>query len=88
MILAYLYRSGQHKRKSSQCAVLVTPDGERSFAYMDGASWDLSPSDLDMDALKSCRMIVNEIYMFGFGAGSDLPRAVVESVQQTKHRTS
>jgi sugar/nucleoside kinase (ribokinase family) len=70
--------------ESSQCAVLVTPDGERSFAYMDGASWSLSPKDLDMEALKSARMLVNEIYMFGFGVNNDLPKAVIEIVQQHK----
>lgn len=71
-------------KESSQCAVLVTPDGERSFAYMDGASWDLMPDDLDMDALKSCRMLVNEIYMFGFGKERNFAKAVIESVQQNK----
>lgn len=56
--------------ESSQCAVLVTPDGERSFAYMDGASWRLSADDIDENVLRAARMIYIEIYLFEFGDGS------------------
>ncbi len=56
--------------ESSQCAVLVTPDGERSFAYMDGASWDLSAGDIDEHVLRAARMIYTEIYLFEFGGGA------------------
>jgi sugar/nucleoside kinase (ribokinase family) len=71
-------------KESSQCAVLVTPDGERSFAYMDGASWNLSSKDIDVKSLASARMVVSEIYMFGFGQDAEVARCVFESVQTNK----
>ncbi len=57
-------------KESSQCAVLVTPDGERSFAYMDGASWALSAADIDIAMLRAAKMIYTEIYLFEFDGGS------------------
>ena len=71
--------------ESSQCAVLVTPDGERSFAYTHGASWDLSTGDIDSDALAQADMLVTEIYMFEFGKNNEIAKMVFESVQ--KHKT-
>jgi len=71
-------------QESSQCAVLVTPDGERSFAYTMGASWDLNASDLDKDAMAKAAMIVTEIYMFEFGQNSEVAKLVVESAQANK----
>lgn len=70
--------------ESSQCAVLVTPDGERSFAYTHGASWDLSPGDLDTDTLAAAKLIVSEIYMFEFGQRADVAKLVFETAQQSK----
>lgn len=64
------YDVAEGRQESSQCAVLVTPDGERSFAYTHGASWDLHKDDLDIEALKTAQMICTEIYMFEFGQGS------------------
>lgn len=54
-------------RESSQCAVLITPDGERTFAYCSGASWDLSPDDLDMSAFENVALVYAEIYAMAFG---------------------
>lgn len=72
------------RKESSQCAVLVTPDGERSFAYMDGASWNLTAQDITTNSLKSARMIVSEIYMYGFGQNSEVAKCVFECVQEHK----
>lgn len=71
-------------QESSQCAVLVTPDGERSFAYTHGASWDLDAGDIDAATLASASMIVTEIYMFEFGQDSALPKMIFESAQANK----
>lgn len=71
-------------QESSQCAVLVTPDGERSFAYTNGASWELGAVDLNTNALKDAAMLVTEIYMFEFGRNSDVVKTVFESVQQNR----
>lgn len=68
----------------SQCAVLVTPDGERSFAYTHGASWDLSAKDIDPAALAHADMLVTEVYMFEFGKDSEVARMVFESAQTHK----
>jgi sugar/nucleoside kinase (ribokinase family) len=70
--------------ESSQCAVLVTPDGERSFAYTHGASWDLGAGDLSLEALAQADMMVSEIYMFEFGRHSEVAKAVFEIAQQSK----
>lgn len=72
------------KQESSQCAVLITPDGERSFAYMHGASFDLTPSDIDKDALQQATVIYIEDYIFEFGTDSDVAKMVVESAQTNK----
>ncbi len=71
-------------QESSQCAVLVTPDGERSFAYTDGASWDLGANDLDIKALEQASLICTEIYIFDFGRDNEIARTVFESVQRSK----
>ncbi len=71
-------------QESSQCAVLVTPDGERSFAYTHGASWDLNAQDLDTKALKDAAMLITEIYMFEFGQNNEVAKAVFETAQQSK----
>ena len=78
------YDVAEGKQESSQCAVLVTPDGERSFAYTHGASWDLSAEDIDAAELKKSAMIVTEIYMFEFGSTPALPKLVFETAQQNK----
>jgi sugar/nucleoside kinase (ribokinase family) len=72
------------KQESSQCAVLVTPDGERSFAYTHGASWDLQKSDLDIPSLEKAVMIVTEIYMFEFGNDSEVAKCVIETAAKHK----
>jgi len=72
------------KRESSQCAVLVTPDGERSFAYIDGASWDLGVSDINPDHLAKARMICFDSYAFAFGRDAALARLVFETAQTNK----
>lgn len=72
----YTVEGGQ--QESSQCAVLVTPDGERSFAYTHGASWDLEDKDLDEDILKQCAMICAEIYAFEFGTDGSVMRKIVD----------
>lgn len=69
---------------SSQCAVLVTPDGERSFAYIDGASWRLSASDIDHEALKEAQMICTEIYVFEFGKDGDVAKTVFDTAEAHK----
>ncbi len=68
-------------KESSQCAVLVTPDGERSFAYMDGASWSLEAADLDETALKAAQMICTEIYVFEFGHDKSTAKKVFQCAE-------
>lgn len=71
-------------QETSQCAVLVTPDGEKGFAYTHGASWDLDAADIDAQSLSHAAMLVTEIYMFEFGQNSSLPKMVFESAQAHK----
>ncbi len=54
-------------RESSQCAVLITPDGERTFAYSSGASWDLTADDLDLAEIDRAALVYAEIYAMAFG---------------------
>lgn len=70
--------------ESSQCAVLVTTDGERSFAYTHGASWDLSAGDIDTDILAQAKLLVTEVYMFEFGRNNEVAKLVFETVQEHK----
>ncbi len=69
---------------SSQCAVLVTPDGERSFAYTHGASWDLAPSDIDVEALARAVLIYAEVYLFEFGTDSQTAKLIFETARKHK----
>ena len=71
-------------QESSQCAVLVTPDGQRSFAYTHGASWDLSAGDIDRAALSQAAMICTEVYAFEFGQDSEVAKLIFESAQKNK----
>jgi len=71
-------------QESSQCAVLVTPDGERSFAYTHGASWDLEGSDIDPEKLATADLIYAEIYVFEFGHDRSAARIIFETAGQHK----
>lgn len=71
-------------QETSQCAVLVTPDGERTFAYTHGASWDLGADDLDIIALENAAMICTEIYLFEFGKNSGAARIVFDVAERKK----
>ena len=64
-------------RPSSQCAVLVTPDGERTFAYMRGASWTLSPDDIYFEVIKKADLVYTEIYAMAFGMQTGLWPALI-----------
>lgn len=70
--------------ESSQCAVLVTPDGERSFAFTHGASWDLRAADIDAAAIAEADMLVTEVYMFEFGGHNEVAKLVFETAQAHK----
>jgi len=70
--------------ESSQCAVLITPDGERSFAYIDGASWSLSPDDLIPSQLAAASLLYTEIYIFDFGSNRNVAQTVFESAAANK----
>lgn len=69
---------------TSQCAVLVTPDGERTFAYMHGASWLLNPDDIDMNDLWTAEMIYAEIYAMAFGGHKPLWPFLISHLRQSK----
>lgn len=71
-------------QETSQCAVLVTPDGERTFAYTHGASWDLDGDDLDINALENATLICTEIYLFEFGKNSSTARVVFDIAERKK----
>ncbi|PZO87321.1 MAG: hypothetical protein DI626_04290 [Micavibrio aeruginosavorus] len=78
------YNIAAGAQESSQCAVLVTPDGQRSFAYTHGASWDLAAKDFDRSELENAALICTEVYMFEFGRNSEVARLVFETVQDKK----
>lgn len=69
---------------SSQCAVLITPDGERSFAYMHGASWQLSPDDLYIETIKNADLIYTEVYAMAFGMQTGLWPLLVNYMRDYK----
>lgn len=72
------------EKESSQCAVLVTPDGERSFAYSHGASWDLSEDDIDKAVLAQARLIYVEIYAFEFGKERKTVKKIFETARDAR----
>lgn len=69
---------------SSQCAVLITPDGERSFAYMHGASWQLSPDDLYIESIKDADLVYTEVYAMAFGMQTGLWPLLVNYMRDYK----
>ncbi len=72
------------EQESSQCAVLVTPDGERSFAYTHGASWDLRSDDIDQALLAKASLIYAEVYAFEFGSNRDVAKIIFESAKDNR----
>lgn len=78
------YAVAAAEKESSQCAVLVTPDGERSFAYVDGASWSLLPEDIDEKSIAQAQMICTEIYLFEFGQNQSTAKKVFDVAQEHK----
>lgn len=69
---------------TSQCGVLITPDGERTFAYMHGASWALNPDDIDMNDLWTAELVYAEIYAMAFGGHKPLWPFLVSHLRQSK----
>lgn len=69
--------------ESSQCAVLVTPDGERSFAYMHGASWTLSPDDIYYEAISQADLVYTEIYAMAFGMQTGLWPTLINHLRKS-----
>jgi sugar/nucleoside kinase (ribokinase family) len=69
---------------SSQCAVLITPDGERSFAYTRGASWGLHPEDIDWAELTNAHLVYAEIYAMAFGGERALWPVLVNHLRESK----
>lgn len=69
---------------SSQCAVLVTPDGERTFAYMRGASWLLSPEDVYFESINAADLVYTEIYAMAFGMNTGLWPALVNHMRSKR----
>ncbi|HPF77840.1 MAG TPA: PfkB family carbohydrate kinase [Alphaproteobacteria bacterium] len=69
---------------SSQCAVLITPDGERSFAYIHGASWTLAPDDIYFDSIDHSDLIYTEIYAMAFGMQTGLWPALTNHLRHAR----
>ncbi len=67
-----LYPIKNADEPSSQCIVLITPDGERTFVYIRGASWTLSPDDIYFGEIAQSDIIYTEIYALAFGMKTGL----------------
>lgn len=52
--------------ETSQCITLISKDGDRSFAYTKEASWHLKKDEIDFDIIAESRLLMMEIYAFGF----------------------
>lgn len=72
------------ERESSQCAVLITPDGERTFAYTSGASWDLTADDIDMTELGNAALVYAEIYAMAFGGKKAMWPHLINHLRQSQ----
>lgn len=70
--------------ESSQCAVLVTPDGERTFAYCSGASWELAARDFNFKDLWDASLIYAEIYAMAFGQGDSVWPFLINTLRESK----
>lgn len=68
--------------ESSQCIVLITPDGERSFAYGQGASWQLNSNDIDWSVIEDSQLVYAEIYTCAFGSNTDLFEQLCDAVRK------
>src|SRR5215475_3999739 len=49
---------------TGRCYVLVTPDGERTMNTFLGAAQDLSPNDIDADAVAAAQIVYLEGYLW------------------------
>ncbi len=66
------YEVAAAETESSQCAVLITPDGERSFTQVEGTSFLLQESDVDWETVARAQLLYAENYVCSFGGNSDL----------------
>lgn len=78
------YKVKASGEESSQCAVLVSPDGNRSFAYTQGASWQLSCDDFDFQDIWSARFVYAEIYTMEFGKVGSVWPFLINHLRQSK----
>lgn len=76
------YDVGSAQGESSQCVVLITPDGERSFAQTQGASFTLDDADIDWAGLASARILYAEIYACHFGHDTKFFERLCETAKQ------
>ena len=63
---------------TGKCLVLITPDAERSMNTFLGASEELSPADLDLDAIASAEYL----YIEGYLATGDSGRAAAIAARE------
>jgi sugar/nucleoside kinase (ribokinase family) len=63
-------RSFQVEGPTAVSFIVVTPDGERTMRTALGVARDLSPADIDRDAIRSSEWIFVEGYLFANGASS------------------
>lgn len=70
------------QEESSQCIVFITPDGERSFAYSESASFALNDSDIDWNAVARAQLLYAEVYACDFARSVTLFERLCD---QAKH---
>jgi len=61
--ISALSETAQEGRRSGQCLVMITPDGQRTMCTDLGVSSDLEPSQVDPALLESAKMLYVEGYL-------------------------
>ncbi len=76
------YDVAHAETESSQCAVLITPDGQRSFMHVEGAGFQLSIEDVDWHAVENARLLYAESYTCNFHGDTALFERICDTAKQ------
>ena len=67
----FMARPANSGLPTGRCLIVVTPDGERTMNTLLGAASELSPDDIDPDAVAGARITYLEGYLFDQAAAGD-----------------
>ncbi len=73
---------------TARCLVMVTPDAERTMCTYLGAAGTLMSADLDLDLIRSAKIVYAEGYLWDAPPAKDALIAAFEAAHAVDHRTA